>query len=147
MAREKNAAATALVAAAALAPTVPLDAEIIEHGDGTATASVDTSEVDWVGRIAELNTELTLERTRTESLRAELADTRARFQAAWDERERAVTELLATVASAPTEAVVHKPVADAQLVLTVRGKRIVLMPGDLIPEGVDLATLPPGSFR
>ncbi len=163
MAEKTKGAAVALVASAALAPvTLPPEAEVTDHGDGTATVSVPgPSPEEWLSRVAALNTELdeikasaalladelTLERTRTESLRAELADTRARFNAAWDERERAVADLLNT-ASAPAPAVPpRKPLADASLVVVLKGKRVVLNPGDEIPAGVDVASLPAGSVR
>lgn len=155
--------AVALVASAALAPvTLPPEAEVTDHGDGTATVSVPGPSPDeWLSRVAALNTELdeakasaalladelTLERTRTETLRAELSDTRERFNAAWDERERAIADLLnAASAPAPVDPP-RKPLADAQLVLVVGGKRTVLMPGDAIPDGVDVASLPAGSVR
>lgn len=166
MATRNPGAAVALVASAALAPvTLPPEAEVTDHGDGTATVSVPGPSPDeWLSRVAALNTELdeakasaalladelTLERTRNESLRAELADTRARFNSAWDEREREVAARL-NAASAPNPEAPPTPppalVADAQLVLVVRGKRTVLMPGDVIPEGVDVASLPAGSVR
>ncbi len=155
--------AVALVAAAALAPVaLPPEAEVTDHGDGTATVSVPgPSPEEWLSRVAALNTELdevkasaalladelTLERTRTESLRAELADIRVRFNAAWDERERAVADLL-NAASAPAPAAPpRKPLADASLVVVLKGKRVVLNPGDEIPDGVDVASLPHGSVR
>lgn len=163
MASSTKGAAVALAASAALAPvTLPPEAEVTDHGDGTSTVSVPGPSPDeWLSRVAELNTELAeakaraailadelaIERERTAAARAEVTETRERFQAAWDERERAVADLLNTAASLPPEAPARKRVADAQLVLTVRSKRIVLMPGDEIPEGIDLATLPAGSFR
>lgn len=159
MGRQDKGAAVALMASAALAPaTLPPEAEVTDHGDGTATVSVPGPSPDeWLSRVAELNTELgearasaaqladelALERTRAESLRAELAETRARFQAAWDEREREIKAASGLAPIAPSRI----PIADAQLVLTLRGRRVVLMPGDEIPEGVVVASLPPGSVR
>lgn len=162
MAGKDKGAAVALIASAVLAPvTLPPGAEEIDHGDGTASVSVPAPDpAQWVSRIAELNTEfdeakarasrldneLEHERTRTETLRAEITETRERFQQAWDEREHQVQALLSATPRVETSTK-RAPVADAQLVITLRGKRTVLMPGDLIPEGIDLATLPPGSFR
>ena len=169
MAEKTRGAAVALVASAALAPvTLPPEAEVTDHGDGTATVTVPGPSPDeWLSRVAELNTELdevkasaalladelTLERTRTESLRAELAETRARFNAAWDDREREVAALLnaasapAPAAPAPVDALASRFYAVGSIRCHLRGAPITIDDGAVIPDGVDLTTIPAGAIR
>ncbi len=183
MARERNGAATALVASAVLAPVeLPPEAEVTDHGDGTATVSVPgPSPEEWLSRVAALNTELdevkasaalladelTLERTRTESLRAELAkvveerdaaernamrdaaelaslrtalaNQRDAFDAAWAERERELAE--------PPPVTAHRYRAVGSLRCHLRGAPITVADGAMIPDGVDLSTLPSDAFE
>lgn len=161
MASKNPGAAVALVASAALATTVPPPPD---EGEMERVEGQPPSHEDWLSRVAALNTELdeakasaalladelTLERTRNESLRAELADTRARFNAAWDEREREVTALL-DAASAPAPAPVDVPAVRLYAVGSIRchlrGTPITIDDGAVIPDGVDLTTIPAEAIR
>lgn len=173
MAREKIGAAVALVASAALAPvTLPPEAEVTDHGDGTATVSVPGPSPDeWLSRVAELNTEVGALRAelakvteqrdasdaahaatlaerdalrtalgeQREASRTALIEQRDAFDAAWAAREREL--------AGPEPVTARRFRAVGSLRCHLRGAPITVADGAMIPDGVDLSTLPSDAFE
>lgn len=147
-ARSTPPATVALVAAAALAPTEPPPPEETDRVEGPpSTVEELTAELTAVKiRAAALEGERDELLLRVARLEADLVEARnefdaqrERFNAAWAKRDLSPERV---IADPP-----RKPLADAQLVVLVHGKRTVLLPGDEIPESIDPKTLPPGSVR
>jgi hypothetical protein len=155
VARDKT-AAVALVASAALAATVP--PEVAQASEAAAdeptveglTADLSAEKV----RVAALEAELEEVRRRTVELEAAVIEAndaglrmRERFDAAWREREAEIAARVAP-AAAPTEPLTARRYrAVGSLRCHLRGAPITVADGALIPDGVDLSTLPSEAFE
>ncbi len=134
-------------AAASGAPGVTTPATTTEGADA---APVTPTAPD--PRVAELEAQAAKDAETIAALRTELDELASRsrrmdvmredFQRSWDARElEFAAKLDAARRAAPTSP--RRAVADSRL--RIGGAKLV--PGDAIPEGTDLATLPAGSWR
>jgi len=157
VAREKNAAVTALAAAAALAPvsTLPEAGPGVEMEERATEGRGPTEHPDCETQIAELTAALDEERRRVVELeaalieaRAEVRYQRASFDRAWSDREAQLSpERVAPPPSAPTPGTARRLRAVGSVRCYRNSTPILLEDGAEIPEGVDLATMPPGTFE